>query len=266
MLDIAGYKNYLYEEELSASTIEAYIYSITKFATMFDEVTKSNVILYKQWLTQNFKPKTVNLRLAGIMRYCDYKEIPMKIKNIKEPKLTHFENVITPEQYDKLIARLEADNNERWLAHIKLLAKTGMRVNEANRVKKCDLLRGYVTMNAKAHMRTILFPKSLVDDISHYLDKLEDNDTVMQSARGGPITDRGISEALKKFAIKYDIPKEVMHPHSFRHFFAIEFIKRKNDIALLADLLGHGSVNVTQIYLRQSQEQQKRAIDEAVDW
>jgi site-specific recombinase XerD len=65
---------------------------------------------------------------------------------------------------------------------------------------------------------------------------------------------------------KYDIPQEVMHPHAFRHFFAIEFLKRNNNIALLADLLGHGSVNVTQIYLRQSQEQQKKEIDEAVDW
>lgn len=266
MLDIDGYKKYLYEEELSASTIEAYMFSITKFASMFDEVTKTNVIQYKQWLIQNFKPKTVNLRLTGIMRYCDFKEIPMKIKNIKEPKLTHFENVITTEQYDKLIAGLEADKNERWLVHVKLLARTGMRVNEANRVKKSDLLRGYVTMNAKAHMRTILFPKSLVDDILPYLNKIGDNETVMQSAHGGPISSRGISEALRRYAIKYDIPVEVMHPHSFRHFFAMEFIKRKNDISLLADLLGHGSVNVTQIYLRQSQEQQKRAIDEAVDW
>ena len=57
-----------------------------------------------------------------------------------------------------------------------------------------------------------------------------------------------------------------MHPHAFRHFFAMEFIKRKNDISLLADLLGHGDVKVTQIYLRQSQEQQRAAVDEAVDW
>lgn len=57
-----------------------------------------------------------------------------------------------------------------------------------------------------------------------------------------------------------------MHPHSFRHFFAMEFLKRNGNIALLADLLGHGSVNVTQLYLRQSQEQQRQAIDKAVDW
>lgn len=57
-----------------------------------------------------------------------------------------------------------------------------------------------------------------------------------------------------------------MYPHSFRHFFAIEFLKRNSNIALLADLLGHQSVSVTQIYLRMSQEQQKDAIDKAVNW
>ena len=64
----------------------------------------------------------------------------------------------------------------------------------------------------------------------------------------------------------YGIPLEVMHPHSFRHFFAIEFLKRNNNISLLADILGHSNVNMTQIYLRQSQTQQKDAVDEAVNW
>lgn len=99
-----------------------------------------------------------------------------------------------------------------------------------------------------------------------YLDSIEDRDVVMMNHKGKPLTSRGVSERLQEFAKKYDIPKEVMHPHSFRHFFAMEFLKRNNNISFLADLLGHGSVNITQIYLRQSQEEQKSAIDKAVDW
>lgn len=266
MLDIAGFKDYLYEEELSMNTIESYMTGIRQYSKLYAEITKANVLEFKSALAQQFKPATVNLRLTAILRYCDYKDITMKVKNIKEPKKTHFENVITPEQYDRLISGLEADRNYRWVVNVKMLAKTGMRISEAIRVKTCDLIRGYVTMPTKAHIRTIYFPKSLVDDIKPWLDQLGSNETVMQNSYGTPITSRGVSERLKDFARKYDIPKEVMHPHAFRHFFAMEFIKRKNDISLLADLLGHGDVKVTQIYLRQSQEQQQRAVDEAVDW
>lgn len=246
--------------------IDTYITGVKKYSEMFDEITKLNLIAFKKYLIANFKPKTVNNRITAILNYCRFKGIPMKLKQVKEPKKTHIDNVISAEQFEKLVAGLKADGNERWYVHVMLLAKTGMRISEALRVTKKDVISGSVTMYTKAHMRTIYFPKSLIQDIMPYLSKIGENETVMQTRKGTPITSRGVSGELKKYADKYGIPKEVVHPHSFRHFFAIEFLKRNSNIALLADLLGHGSVNVTQIYLRQSQEQQKAAIDDAVNW
>lgn len=266
MIDIEGFREYLYEEEMSANSIDTYITGVKKYSEMFDEITKSNLITYKKHLIDNFKPKTVNNRITAILRYCQFKNIPMKLKQVKEPKKTHIDNVISAEQFKKLIAGLKADGNERWYVHVMLLAKTGMRISEALRVTKKDVISGSVTMYTKAHMRTIYFPESLIHDIMPYLSKIGENETIMQNHKGTPITSRGVSGELKKYADKYGIPREVVHPHSFRHFFAIEFLKRNSNIALVADLLGHGSVNVTQIYLRQSQEQQKAAIDDAVDW
>lgn len=266
MLDISGFENWLIEEEMSLNTIEAYKRGLEIYSGMFNEITKSNLIAYKKFLIDNFKPQTVNLRITAILRYCKYKGIQMTLKQMKVPKKTYIDNVITSEQFDRLTKGLLADGNTRWYAHIMLLAKTGMRISEAIRVTKKDVLSGKVDMNTKAHMRTIYFPKSLVTDIMPYLENMSDTDTVMQNNNGKPITSRGVSERLQEFAEKYDIPKEVMHPHSFRHFFAIEFLKRNSNIALLADILGHGSINITQLYLRQSQEQQRDAIDKAVDW
>lgn len=266
MIDIEGFREYLYEEEMSANSIDTYITGVKKYSEMFDEITKPNLIAYKKYLIDNFKPKTVNNRITAILNYCKFKDIPMKLKQVKEPKKTHIDNVISAEQFEKLISGLKADGNERWYAYVMLLAKTGMRISEALRVTKKDVISGSVTMYTKAHMRTIYFPKSLIQDITPYLNKIEVNETIMQNHKGTPITSRGVSGELKKYADKYGIPREVVHPHSFRHFFAIEFLKRNSNIALVADLLGHGSVNVTQLYLRQSQEQQKAAIDAAVDW
>lgn len=266
MIDLEGFKDYLYEEELSENTIDCYMTAMKLYSSMFAEMTKRNLILYKTRLMEKYKPKTVNLRLTATLAYCKYKGIAMRIKCIKEPKKTHIDNVISAEQVDMLLNRLEADGREQWRVNVLLLAKTGMRISEALRVTKKDVLSGSVTMHTKAHMRTIYFPKSLVEDIREYLDGLSDNDTVMRSKYGKTMTKRGISEGLQRYARLYGIPKEVMHPHSFRHFFAIEFLKRNNNIALLADILGHSDVKMTQLYLRQSQEQQQDAVDKAVDW
>lgn len=267
MIDVEGFKNYLYEEELSKNTIYCYTFAIRKFSEKYDDVTKANLIDFKRDMIESgFKARSINLRITGILAYCKYKEIPMKLKLVKEPKKTHVDNVISSEQVKFLLKCLEADGREQWRVNILLLAKTGMRISEALRVTKKDVLSGSVTMHTKAHMRTIYFPKSLIDDLSKFLEDLKDDDVIMRTKYGKPATSRGISEGLKRYANLYGIPKEVMHPHSFRHFFAIEFLKRNNNIALLADILGHCDVKMTQIYLRQSQEQQSDAVDKAVDW
>lgn len=267
MIDYDGFRNYLYEEELSQNTIKTYMAGVQQYSEQYDEITKPNLIAFKQSLIgKGFKPQTINNRITALLQYCKYKEIPMRVKQVKEQRKTHIDNVITSEQVERLLKGLKADGNIVWYFNILLLSKTGMRISEARRITKKDILKGSVTMPTKAHMRTIYFPKSLVDEMQEYLSELDDDALVLRSIRGKGLSKEAVNSRLKVFADKYDIPSEVMHAHSFRHFFAIEFLKRKNNIALLADILGHSNVNVTQIYLRQSQEQQKDAVDEAVNW
>ena len=80
------------------------------------------------------------------------------------------------------------------------------------------------------------------------------------------MTARGISMGLKRFAEKYGIDQDVVYPHSFRHRFAKNFIERNSDIALLADLMGHESLETTRVYLRRTASEQRAAVDEAVIW
>ena len=83
---------------------------------------------------------------------------------------------------------------------------------------------------------------------------------------GERITTRGISGQLKKLAVKYDINPAVVYPHSFRHRFAKSFLDRCNDIAFLADLMGHESIETTRIYLRKTATEQREIVDTIVDW
>ena len=266
MIDINGFREFLYEEELSESTVYNYTTAMKKFSSMFQEVNKQNAIAFKKWLMDNFKPKSVNNRITALMRYCQYAGINVRLKMVKEQQETHIDNVISKKQYEKLLDCLKKDGKDRYLIYVKLLANTGMRISESLRIRKKDVINGSVTMFTKGHMRTIYFPKSLVCDLQSFMEPMQDDDLIVQDKHGKPLTTRGVDSMLKRCAEKYGIPKEVMHAHAFRHFFAIEFLKRNNNIALLADILGHSDVKMTQIYLRQSQEQQKSAVDKAVDW
>lgn len=54
--------------------------------------------------------------------------------------------------------------------------------------------------------------------------------------------------------------------HSFRHRFAKNFLDRFNDLALLADLMGHESIETTRIYLRRTASEQQKIVDKVVNW
>lgn len=270
MIDMERFKAYLQEEELSQNTIDNYMEGMRQFAERYDEVNKANALDFKAYLTSCRSPKTVNLRIRAVVKYSQCIGEPITVKTLKVPKMTSVENVINAEQYQRIVDGLKKDNDIMWLFNLSLLARTGMRISEALRIKKSDLLNGKVIMFTKGKYRKIIFPKSLINDFGDYLSDFNHDDLVMRGKRWkshkNPLTSRGVDTALTRFGKKYGVPKEVLHPHSFRHFFAIEFVKRNKNIALLADLLGHSGMNITQIYLRQSEGDQIDAVNDAVDW
>ena len=67
--------------------------------------------------------------------------------------------------------------------------------------------------------------------------------------------------SLKNYAEKYGLDKKVVYPHSFRHRYAKNFLEKYNDIALLADLMGHESIETTRIYLRRTASEQQELVD-----
>lgn len=116
-------------------------------------------------------------------------------------------------------------------------------------------------------LRRIYIPKSLQEEALIWLtEKKQDSGFIFLNQRGQRITTRGISGELKKFAEKYGIDKKVVYPHSFRHRFAKSFLAKCNDIAFLADLMGHESIETTRIYLRKTATEQREIVDEVIDW
>ena len=97
-------------------------------------------------------------------------------------------------------------------------------------------------------------------------DKHQESGFIFLNKYGDRITTRGISGQLKKLAVRYGINPAVVYPHSFRHRFAKSFLDRCNDIAFLADLMGHESIETTRIYLRKTSTEQRAIVDKVIDW
>lgn len=266
---IRGFQKYLVECEKSPNTIRCYLFAITNFLLSQKndgEPDALSIVKWKQALMQQYSPATVNLRLSAMRSYCKYRGISCNIKLLKVQRSTSAENVITLEMYKNLLSGLLKDGNRRWAAYYKILAMSGVRCSELLQIRKKDLEHHTISLFTKGKIRQISFPSKLVDEVIGEFASMADDDYICVNRCGNRLSPGGVRTMLKKHAEQYGIPRECAHPHSFRHLFAIEFLKCNKDLMLLSDLLGHSNVNTTGIYLQLSREQQRRVLDKTVTW
>lgn len=260
------FEMYLFEEERAKNTIISYIYGVASFFLFGGELEKVNLVRFKKYLTDKYEPKTVNLRLAGLNNYLIFKgREDLKIKMLKMTRSPFTDGVISEDEYQQLLAVAKIRNKKVYFI-IRFLATTGARISEAIRVTKQDFMRGYAEMHTKGKHRRINIPRSFIDESNEFFSDLEDKDFLFLNKYEKQLSTRGIANLLKDIAVKAGVRREVVHPHNFRHFFAIQFLKHNNNLALLADLLGHSSVDMTALYARMSQGQQREALNDAVVW
>lgn len=263
---LEAFREYLMEKERSENTIDNYITSVSIFFKKHDTLSKKNMLDFKRWQLDQWKPKTANNRVVAMNQYCIFAGHPeCCVKGIRIHQSSSVENVITLQEYEKLLNGLQADGNEKGYWMIKYLAKTGSRVSEFIRMTKDSLETGYCEMWTKGKIRRIYIPKQLIEESREYF-RQQDSEYLFTNRYGKPLSSRGISQLIKNWARKYGIRKEVAHPHAFRHLYAIEFLKHNSNIALLADLMGHSNVSTTSIYLKLSTEEQMRQFNEASNW
>ena len=264
-----GFVNYLKEKELSENTIDVYLNALKQYEEFGGDYSKDSMVDFKWKMLDEKSAKTVNIYLIALHQYCDYKQIPFDVKSIKVQKITAVDNVMSLEQYNRLIDGLEADGRYREALYIKIIAKTGVRISEALKLKQSDFNNESIQMFTKGKVRTIYFSDQLRKEVKDFFGELSDKPVyigIRYAKKNKVLTTRGFDDILKRSCERYGIPREVAHAHSLRHLFAIEFLKRNNNLSLLADILGHSGLNTTMIYTRLSQQEQLKAINKAIDW
>lgn len=268
-MNTIDFEAFLRQENLAQNTITAYLYAVKDYYAHYKELNKRNLIAYKSYMIDNFKPKTVNLRILGLNKYLRYVgKSRLHMKTIKEQQRTYLENVISNADYEFLKNRLRTEKNRMWYFAVRFLAATGARISELIHLKTEHITAGYFDIYTKgSKVRRIYIPKILCAEAIEWLsEQSRFSGYVFMNQYGQRITTRGIAQQLKNYAIKYGLNEKVVYPHSFRHRFAKNFLDKFNDISLLADLMGHESIETTRIYLRRSSDEQQEIVNKVITW
>lgn len=269
MAQLHEFEQFLRSSNLSANTIESYVWTVEWFTKQHGEANEKNLLEYKGYLVEHFKPKTVNLRIQGLNKYLAFTgQEKLQLKAVKIQQKNFLENVISNADYQFLKRNLKADGNMEWYFVVWYLAATGARVSELIQIKVEHVTVGYFDLYTKGgKLRRLYIPKKLREETITWLEAQNRSSGYLFLNRYGQrISTRGISQQLKNYANKYGLDVKVVYPHSFRHRYAKNFLEKYNDIALLADLMGHESIETTRIYLRRTASEQQALVDKIVTW
>ena len=266
---VTKFQKFLEKNDLSESSVRSYVWTVNYFTSQYEKIDKENLLAYKGYLVEHFKPQTVNLRLQALNKYLEFtNKEKLKLKFIKIQQKSFLENVVSNADYKFLKSKLKSDGYIEWHFVVWFLGATGARVSELLQIKAEHVEIGYLDMYTKGgKIRRLYIPKRLRDEATKWLKQNKiSSGYIFLNRFGDRISARGIAQQLKYFAEKYGLNKKVIYPHSFRHRFAKNFLEKFNDVALLADLMGHESIETTRIYLRRTATEQQSIVDRIVTW
>ena len=130
-MDLQPFETYLRQGNMAENTISAYLYALKEFDSRHKELNKKNLLVYKTYLIESFKPKTVNLRIQAVNKYLDFiGKSKLRLKSVKVQQRSYLENVISNADYTFLKNKLKREANKEWYFVVRFLAATGARVSE----------------------------------------------------------------------------------------------------------------------------------------
>ena len=262
------FAQYLREKGYAENTISSYTFAVDQLIDRAQLLTNQSLLSHKEWLVSSFAPKTANNRIGAINAYLDFIAFDgIRLKGVRIQQKPFLDNVISNEQYAQMRDGLKRDDDWFWYYVVRYLSCTGARVSELRQFRVRHVVDGYMDIISKGQkLRRVWIPETLCRETAFWKSEADPDDLLFPGKGVNAISARGISLGLKRAAHRYGIDQSVVYPHSFRHLFAKNFIERNPDISLLADLMGHENIETTRIYLRRTANEQRAAVDKAIDW
>lgn len=252
---IHAFETYLYENEKSRSTITKYLHDIRHFADFLNRrsITRESVIAYKQMLAETYALSSANSMLAAVNMFLKFSRMQeCCVRQFKMQRKTFLpaEKELTKAEYIRLVHTAEKEQNERLSYIIQTICGCGIRVSELEFITVAAVETGKVEVTCKGKTRTIFIVKELRKKLRCYIQKHQiQSGCVFVTRTGKPVDRTSIWREMKRLCEQAEVLPDKVFPHNLRHLFARVFYNIEKDIAKLADILGHSSINTTRIYI-----------------
>ena len=263
---LVSFREYLIREEKSTATIEKYLRDTNGFLEYAAdrEITKELAVAYKAELQKkNYAIRSINSMLASINSLLVFLEwTDCKVKTLRYQRQTYCaeEKELTKSEYLRL---LEASKkNEQLNLVIQTICGTGIRVSELRYFTVEAVNRGEITVQCKSKTRTILVPGKLKKLLLSYAKARGiHGGVIFVTKTGNPLDRCNIWAQMKRLCTAAGVNPTKVFPHNLRKLFARTFYGIEKDIAKLADILGHSSINTTRIYIMTTGTEHRRKIE-----
>ena len=250
------FQQHLAGEEREQSTIEKYIREIRFFQTWLTGrlVTTEIVASWKSYLrTEGYQPETINSKLSALnkfFKFVGWQEYRMKYLKIQRKLFRGTEKELTKAEYIRLLETANSGGKVRLALLIETICATGIRVSEVKYITAETIQAGRAEIALKGKIRTILLPGKLCRKLQKYAKKQKiTSGEIFLTRSGKGISRRQIWAEMKALCKKANVAPSKVFPHNLRHLFARTFYRACRDVAKLADVLGHSSIETTRIYL-----------------
>ena len=263
---IETFHEYLILEEKSVATVEKYLRDVRAFSAFAggQSVTKEVVMAYKQnLLEKGYAIRSINSMLASIHSFLDHQgwqDCKVKSLKLQTPAYCAEEKELTKAEYLRLLAA--AKNQPQLRLILETICGTGIRVSELRFFTVESVRRGETTVRCKGKIRTILLPGKLRGLLLAYAKKNAiRSGGIFVTKSGKPLNRSSIWARMKALCEKARVKASKVFPHNLRKLFARTFYSMEKDIAKLADILGHSSINTTRIYIMTTGMEHRRKIE-----
>ena len=250
------FREHLILEERSEATIEKYCRDVYAFTAYADgaEITKELAIAYKNKLKDcGYAVRSINSMLASInslFAFLGWYDLKVKSIKIQQQIFCPEEKELTKAEYLRLVNTAKAKHNERLCLILQTICGTGIRVSELQFITVEAAKHGEATVSCKGKTRAVFIVRELKKKLLRYAAEQGIESGCIFITRGGkPISRTNIWRDMKALCEEADVNPNKVFPHNLRHLFARVFYGIEKDIAKLADILGHSSINTTRIYI-----------------